>query len=361
MKKIYPQVWKAATYTVTRMKGFHPQACKSATCTIIQAITGILLLCLQHPVYATEVEQKAKVEPLGTPDNPLIVSLLPERVPKAKSIEGADKDKVDDLPLPEFLKLSRQQLSFKLVQSESYSKSVGDFCRGDTHLAVLSMVTYGELKKRCNIEELLAIEILEGQSVYHSGLFTHRKHFRRNNRVLSFHMLANKTVAFGSRYSTTAFHYPLKLLLDLELLLPDDLSEIYITGSHSAAIEKLAREEVEIAAASFQSWKAAIDDGTIDPMQFMPLVKSGSIPLPPLVMNRNLPDKIKEQIRRAFKEAHTHQDGGLLMGLRNRKITRYDIEIVTKGDYLDSLSDFDSIELDLIESVLSKAQINEVD
>ena len=311
------------------------------------SVTSLLLF------FATSnaAETKPKQSELGTPENPIIISLLPERV-----LVGTN---AKDLPLPKFLTPSRQQLSFKLILSDSYSKAVDDFCNSRVHLAVLSMVTYAELKKRCDIEELLAIEILEGQSVYHSGIFTHRKNFIKNNRQRSFHSLGRKTIAFGSPYSTTSFHYPLKLLVDLDVQLPDELDKVYMTGSHSAAIEKLARGEVELAAASFQSWKAAIDEGTIDPMQYMPLLKSGSIPLPPLIMNRFLPDNTKALIKQLFKEAHTVEDSDFIVGIRGRKINRYDVETVTQESYLTSLRDFESVELALIEQVKNKADTND--
>ena len=317
----------------------------------ILVILITLLFCRYPFVNATEAGQEQKADILGGPDNPIIISLLPEQT----------LHKIDDLPLPDILKISpRQKLSFKLVQSETYNKSVDDFCHGSTHLAVLSMITYAELKKRCNIEELLAIEILEGQAAHYSGIFTHRRNLIGKSRTLSLYGIKNKTIAFGSRYSTTSFHYPVKLLLDFGMSLPDDLDEIYITGSHFGAIDKLVKGEVELAAASFQSWKAAIDNRSVDPMQFMPLIKSNAIPLPPLVMNRHLPDKIKEQIRKVFKEAHAIESTEPLVGLRGQRIIRYDVEAVDNAGYLDSLQAFSTIELDLVNSVLKKAKINEV-
>lgn len=307
----------------------------------------LLAAILFQPVHAND-DTKHTSNELGSAENPLIISLLPERLPAS-----TDADK--GLQLPEFLRTGpRQALYFKLLISTSYSQSVDDFCNGVTHLAALSMITYAELKKRCDKDELLAIAISGGQAFYHSGIFTHRKNLVRSNRALSFHKIEKKTIAFGSQYSTTSFHYPLKLLLDFGLTLPDDLDEIYMTGSHSAAIEKLVRGEVELAAASFQSWKAAIDNGTIDPMLFMPLAKSPSIPLPPLVMSRSLPDKTKKQIRRLFKEAH---DGSAeyITGVRGRRISRYDVDTPQQEGYLESMEGFESVEIDLIERVVDKA------
>lgn len=317
---------------------------------LISLTFSILLTSFLAATHAADIKKKQSRGELGTSKNPIIISLLPER-----TLVGKDEK---DLPLPEFLKLSQHNLSFKLVISESYSQAVNDFCNSRVHIAVLSMVTYSELKKRCDIEELLAIEILEGQSVYHSGIFTHRRNLVSKNRHRSFHRLENKTIAFGSPYSTTSFHYPLKLLVDLELQLPKELDEIYMTGSHSSAIAKLARGEVELAAASFQSWKAAIDEGTIDPMQYMPLLKSGPIPLPPVIMNRYLPDATKTLIKRLFKEAHTIENSDSIIGLRGRKINRYDVETIKQENYLISLQDFESVELTLIESVSNKALAN---
>lgn len=316
---------------------------------MIRLITASLLVLFCSTTWSATATDSKKHE-LGTPKNPIIISLLPERT-------SYDSDMPE---LPDFLKQTQQKLSFKLIQSKSYSQAVDDFCNNKTHVAVLGMVTYSELKKRCNIEELLAIEILEGKSVYHSGLFTHRKNLYRNNRTRSFHMLERKTIAFGSPYSTTAFHYPLKLLLDLDLSLPDDLDAVYMSGSHSAAIQKLARGEVALAAASFQSWKAAIDQGMIDPMLYMPLIKSGIIPLPPLVMNRFLPDQTKEKIRRVFREAHMNKNTEFIIGVRGRKIDRYDLEKIKEESYLNALRSFDSLELDLIERVLDKAYAHEI-
>lgn len=320
---------------------------------LTRSTVAILLALLFIVANADETEPKQKRSELGTPENPLIISLLPEHI-------SVDTD-VKDLPLPEFLKPSRQKLSFKLILSKSYSEAVDDFCNSRVHLAVLSMVTYSELRKRCDIEELLAIETLEGQSVYHSGIFTHRRNFIKNNRHRSLHSLEHKTIAFGSPYSITSFHYPLKMLVDLGLQLPDELDEVYMTDSHSAAIARLVSGKVELAAASFQSWKSAIDEGTIDPMQYMPLFKSGAIPLPPLIMNRYLPDNTKALIKKLFKEAHTVENSDSIIGIWGRRINRYDVKTVTQEKYLTSLRDFESVELALIESIKNKAQINDAE
>ncbi|MGB1256543.1 MAG: PhnD/SsuA/transferrin family substrate-binding protein [Thiolinea sp.] len=318
-------------------------------------LTITLMLCSVN-LQATEKQEALATSEdveLGTPEKPVIISLLPERL-------AGDVD-ADNLPLPDFLRPKQQQPEFKLQLSESYKQSVDDFCLGRTHIAVLSMITYAALEKRCRGYELLAIEILEGKSVYHAGLFTHRKNFQRNNRYLSFHTLENKSIAFGSRYSTTAFHYPLKFMLDMDVMLPDELNEIYITGSHTASINKLVNGEVELAAASFQSWKAAIDNGTVNPMLYMPLLKSGSIPLPPIVMRRDLPDKLKVQIRRIFKDAHTITDNDAMTGLRGTTINRYDVDTVQEESYLASLSGFEALDLSLIERILDKAIIDETE
>lgn len=232
----------------------------------------VLAVAFNKPAEANELNQ------LGTINNPVILSFLSNQLEKQQenNKKTGKTGKISEAQYYTRLLAAiteREGIYFKIQQSKSYEDSVTLFCTEKTHIAALGAITYNAVKNSCKLAELLAVEVRNGESIYFSGIFVHKKHNIQQARQLK-----NKTLALGNPYSTSSFNYPLAMLIDEGIQPEHDFTKIWIMHNHLAAIEKLAKGEAFAAAASFQSWKGAIDKGVINPLNFKPLLKSEPIP-----------------------------------------------------------------------------------
>lgn len=258
---------------------------------IINVCFLVLLTSINNTVLADEFSQ------LGTINQPVVLSFLPNQGQEGKAREAQYYKQL----LAAIT--ARYGVYFVIQQSKSYEDAVNDFCAGKTHIAALGAVTYNEAKRRCRFTKLLAVEVRNGESIYFSGIFTHKKH-----AIDDVKQLKNKTLALGNQHSTSSFNYPLAMLIDEGLQPEHDFKKIWVMENPAYAIEKLAKGEVFAAAASFKIWKESIDKNTINPIYFKPLMKSEPIPNPPLVINNQLPKALKEKIKQAFTLVHTWEN-----------------------------------------------------
>lgn len=266
-------------------------------------------LSSNKPLLAQDLNQ------LGTLNQPIVFAFLSNQASKKSSNEAQYYKRL----LAAIT--ARYGIYFVVQQSESYEEAVSDFCQGKTHITILGAVTYNQAKQRCHFTEFLAAEVRNGESIYFSGIFIHKQH-----KLKRLEQLKGKTLALGNQYSTSSFNYPLVMLLEAGIQPERDLKKIGVMGAHESTIEKLANNEVFAAAASFQSWREAVNKGLIDPINFEPLIKSEPIPNPPLVISSILPKLLKEKIRQAFDNIHTWRDSETLLNSL-RKIDRYDTTI----------------------------------
>lgn len=312
----------------------------------------LLSLALAFFIFAVafnkQVEANA-LNQLGTINNPVILSFLPNQL---ESLLEND-EKIDKTGEGQYYTrllaaiTKRTGIYFKIQQSKNYEDSVNLFCAEKTHIAALGLITYNEVKNNCKLAELLAVEVRNGESIYFSGIFVHKKH-----NIKQAIQLQNKTIALGNPHSTSSFNYPLAMLIDEGIQPEHDFNKIWIMYNHVAAIKKLAKGEVFAAAASFQAWKTAIDKGVINPLNFKPLLKSEPIPNPPLVINKTLPVALKEKIKQAFKLIHTWDNSEKILNF-SRKIDRYDTAVDDQL-YVDIFNKLNKFDKAIKSSILKK-------
>lgn len=292
--------------------------------------------------YASQVLGIAQPESLGSAENPVIISLLPTH---------ADDDSETKQYQALFNEITQRfGIHFDVYQSESYEAAINDFCEEKSHISSLGPTTYNIVKKRCDHAELLAVEVKNGESVYFSGIFTHKKHGYQDLSELK-----QQSIAFGNKDSTSSFNYPLAMLLAADIQPEHDFSNIWIMGSHIESIKTLAQGKVTAAAASFPAWRKAIHSGLINPIEYKPLAKSKPIPTPPLAINSKIPHSLKDKIKEALSSIHTWENSEQLLTIAGRKIDRYDINFDPQL-YIDTFENMRRLTPEIKEKVINKAE-----
>ncbi|OYX32360.1 MAG: hypothetical protein B7Y99_08620 [Caulobacterales bacterium 32-69-10] len=235
----------------------------------------ILILC------ALFMAGSAYAQPaLGSRDRPLRVILIPA--------DGGTEDGTRADYQPIFSAVSRLSgLQFNIRVGQSYGAVVEALCNGSADVAFVGPVTYIQANRR-KCAELLAVAVEKGRSTYYAGLFT-----RAASPIRAIKDLKGKRVAFGDVNSTSAFVFPMAMIIDAGLNPVRDLGAIRMTGSHANSVAALAQGQVDVAALSFDSFDKAISQGGVDPKGVRVVARSIAIPYPPIVMNAKLPPALK--------------------------------------------------------------------
>ncbi len=211
-------------------------------------------------------------------------------------------------------------LSFDLTVGQSYNAVVEAMCNGNAEVAFMGPVTYLQARE-LGCAEVLAVGVQDGASVYYAGLLT-----AADAPYATVADLKGASVAFGDVNSASSFVFPMAMILDAGLDPVSDLSSIRLTGSHANGLAMLAQGQVDVAAASLDSYEKAVGQGAVDPAWIRVLARSEAIPYPPLVMSSRLPEALKTRLKEGFAAVH-EADGvspEMIRGYGGKKVDRYD-------------------------------------
>lgn len=184
---------------------------------------------------------------------------------------------------------------FDLKVAQSYGGVVEAMCNNSADIAFVGSVTYLQAEKR-GCAGLLAVAVKGGRSVYYSGLFV-----RADSPVRSIADVSGRRVAFGDINSTSAFIFPVAMLLDAGIDPVRDLSAVRMTGTHANSLAALINGDVDAAALSFDSYDKAVRANVPGARNLRVIARSEPIPYPPLIANTRLRPALREQLRSAFQ------------------------------------------------------------
>ncbi len=251
----------------------------------------------------------------GSPERPLMVLLVPT--------ESGQTNLMDDYE-PLFSAITRVHgLHFDLRMGSSYAAVVEGMRAGQVDIAHFGAVTYHQAR-RAGVAELLAVAVVDGEAVYHAGIF-----HLADSGMSRIEDLNDKTVALGDPNSTSSFNYPVAMMLDAGLDPVRDLRGVLMSGSHSASLSALQAGHVDAAAASVSAYDKMVREGTLDGTRVVPLAKSEPIPNPPLAMRSGLSEDVKSRLREIFADIH-EQDGvrpEMILAYGGALADRYDSDI----------------------------------
>lgn len=278
--------------------------------------------------------------PDGSKSNPLRVLMIPT--------DTGTNDITQDYK-PVFDGITKQYgIHFDIKAGNSYAAVVEGMCNDQADIAWFGASTYGEANNRCGVD-LLAVDVLKGESSYYSGIFV-----KKGNGINEISDLKGHSVAFGSTSSTSSFNFPVAMIIAAGVDPVKDLNKVIVAGSHSASLAALVEGKVDAAAASYNSFGKAVQKGAIDPDKFKPLAKSQPIPNPPLAMNKGLDSSLKAKLKEAFNTIHTKIDPSKIRGYGGKKVDRYDAEF-DEQKIFDALSKLGAVTKQVKEDMIDKA------
>lgn len=211
-------------------------------------------------------------------------------------------------------------LRFDLKVAQSYGAVVEAVCNDTADIAFVGPVTYLQAKER-GCAELLAVAVEDGESVYYAGIFA-----REDSSVRSLADLRGKSIAFGDVNSTSSFVYPVAMLLEEEIDPVKDLGALRLTGTHANSLAALVEGRVDAAALSFDSYEKAVRNEIPGVQDVQVIARSEAIPYPPLIMNIDLPDDLKQKLRKAFENVASSPDirPEMIRGYGGKQVDGYD-------------------------------------
>lgn len=229
---------------------------------------------------------------------------------------------------PLFRAVSRNTgLRFDLRVGSSYAAVIEAMKAGLIDIAWFGPVSYVQAHA-AGAAELLAVSVLDGESVYYAGIFV-----PQDSPIQNVADLAGRRVAFGDINSSSSFTYQIAMMLDAGLDPANDLAAIHLTGSHSASLAALTAGQVDAACLSFESYARAVNAGTVDSASYRVLARSEPIPNPPLALHSALPSELKARLREAFATVHLAEgiNPDMVRGYGGKRVDRYDAEFPESG------------------------------
>ena len=270
-------------------------------------------LLLAALIAALGADAEAQTLNAGTKEKPYRVVLIPA--------DGGTEDgtKADFQPI--FNAITKMTgMHFTITVSQSYAAATEAMCSGVAEIGWFGPVSYLQTKNR-GCAELLAVDVVNGESVYYSGVFA-----RKDSSVTSLADLRGRSVAFGDVNSTSSFTFPVAMMMQTGIKVPDDLGKVRLAGSHANSLKALEQGHVDAAAASFDSFEKAVRQGALKGTDYRVVSKSMPIPNPPIAMHTKLSDGEKRKLREAFASVHRAQGvtPEMIRGYGGKKVDRYD-------------------------------------
>lgn len=262
----------------------------------------------------------AAAQQTGSADKPYRVMLIPA--------DGGTEDGTKKDFQPVFGAVTKTTgVHFDIKVGQSYGAVVEAICAGVTEVAWFGAASYLPAREK-GCAELLAVDVHHGSSTYFSGVF--KKAGAPINAVSD---LKGKRMAFGDVNSTSSFGYPVAMMLKAGLDPAKDLAEVRMTGSHANSLKALQEGLVDAAAASFDSYEKAVNQGAVKAGELDVVAKSDPIPNPPLAMSTKLPAEAKKKLRDAFNTIHKAEGvtPEMIRGYGGKKVDRYDATVTDEA------------------------------
>lgn len=280
-----------------------------------------ILICCQNKQKPIEIDTKEKLKTVTDKNDSASLSFAVYNNTDPEQIYREYK------PLADYL-YTKTNINIKLIVRNSF-KDIDDlFNHGKIDFARISTGFYLQVSDPENLE-LMALESANGSSFFQTCIIVHN-----DSPIKKFEDLKGKSFAFMDSVSNSGYYYPIYLSATKNENINDFFSKTIYTGTHNKSIRAVLQKAVT--GASVASYVLAEESArnpkiksNIRIIQKSPLIVRG-----PIVVKKDLPDKLKEKLKTILLNMYQDKEG--IIVLRSLQLDSY-----TKGND----SDFNSARL----------------
>ncbi len=146
---------------------------------------------------------------------------------------------------------------------------------------------------------VVAVQRMTGKSHYRSTIIA-----RYDSDIRTIEDLKGKTFAFVDPISTSGSLYPKYMLKSRGFDIAKDFKTTYYAGSHDAVMLAVKNKKVDAGAVADMLIEQAVDKGIIKmgthPGEITPIIWSGKVPGPPIVVRGDLDPKFFKKLQDAY-------------------------------------------------------------
>lgn len=218
----------------------------------------------------------------------LRVALLPD--------ENASEIIKNNEPLKNHLEEQLGQ-EVELVVTTDYSSMIEAMARGRLELGYFGPLSYVLAQEKADIEPFAALQEVEGEDPTYQSVFIADV----DSGIETLDDVAGKTVAWGDQASTSSHLIPKAMLAEEADLRVDhgEYQEQHV-GSHDAVALAVQNGNADAGGMSLPIYERMAEEGLIDPATVVKVQESEPYANYPWTMQSDLPEDLKEKLRRAF-------------------------------------------------------------
>ena len=218
----------------------------------------------------------------------LRVALLPD--------ENASEIIKNNEPLKSHLE-EQVGLEVELVVTTDYSSMIEAMARGRLELGYFGPLSYVLAQEKADIEPFAALQEVEGEDPTYQSVFIANS----ESGIETLDDVAGKTVAWGDQASTSSHLIPKAMLAEGADLRVDhgDYEEQQV-DSHDAVALTVQNGNADAGGMSLPIYERMAEEGLIDPATVVKVQESEPYANYPWTMQSDLPEDLKEKLRRAF-------------------------------------------------------------
>ena len=218
----------------------------------------------------------------------LRVALLPD--------ENASEIIKNNEPLKNHLE-EQLGLEVELVVTTDYSSMIEGMARGRLELGYFGPLSYVLAQEKADIEPFAALQEVEGEDPTYQSVFI----ADADSGIETLDDVAGKTVAWGDQASTSSHLIPKAMLAEEADLRVDhgEYQEQHV-DSHDAVALTVQNGNADAGGMSLPIYERMAEEGLIDPATVVKVQESEPYANYPWTMQSDLPEDLKEKLRRAF-------------------------------------------------------------
>ena len=200
-------------------------------------------------------------------------------------------------PIGEYIE-NKTDIKIRFTILSRYGNIIDSFKMKNLDGAFWGSFTGAMAIKKLDIQPIARPVNLDGTSSYRGYIFVHKK-----SVIDSVDRMRHSVIAFVDRATTAGYIFPVAYFKEHGVKNIDAyFKEYYFTGSHDAAIYAVLNKEAEVGCAKNTIFEMLSRDDPRVKEDLVILAKSPDVPSNGLGLRKNIPNEIKQKLKRALLE-----------------------------------------------------------